>query len=107
MPTRCSSWPCSPQLGPARRCLHPHLLHFERLEQSVELLEVMVRLRIDEHAPYHPYAPASREFDSILRSRAGLFEGGLFVTDATLWNSASGGTDELKKLWRNVAHLPP
>jgi hypothetical protein len=66
--------------------------------------------RIDERAPPHPFAPPSREFDSILQSRAGLFEGTLFVTDATLWNSASGGLNELQKLWRNVAlgkYLPP
>jgi hypothetical protein len=90
--------------------LHPHLPHFERLEQSADLLEVVVRQRIDEHAPSHPFAPASREFDSVLQSRGGLFEGTLFVTDATLWNAASGGLDELQKLWRNVArgkHLPP
>jgi hypothetical protein len=89
---------------------HPHLPHFERLEQSADLLQVVVRQRIDEHAPAHPFAPPGREFDSILRSRAGVFEGTLFVTDATLWNSASGGFNELQKLWCNVAlgkHLPP
>jgi hypothetical protein len=83
--------------------LHPHLPHFERLEQSIDLLEVVVRQRIDERAAPHPFAAERRDFDSVLRSRADLFEGVLFVTDATLWNSASGGLNELQKLWRNVA----
>jgi hypothetical protein len=87
--------------------LHVHLPHFERLEQSTDLLEVVVRQRIDEHAPVHPFAPARREFDSVLQSRTGFFEGTLFVTDATLWNSAAGGLSELKKLWRNVALAKP
>jgi hypothetical protein len=82
---------------------HPHLPHFERLEQSVDLLEVAVRQRIDERAAAHPFAGERRDFDSVLQSRADLFEGALYVTDATLWNSASGGLNELQKLWRNVA----
>jgi hypothetical protein len=83
--------------------LHPHLPHFERLEQSVDLLEVVVCQRIDERASPHPFAKGRRAFDSVLQSRADLFEGVLFVTDATLWNSASGALNELQKLWRNVA----
>jgi hypothetical protein len=83
--------------------LHPHLPHFERLEQSVELLEVVVRQRIDERAASHPFARESRDFDSVLQSRSDLLEGVLFVTDATLWNSASGALNELQTLWRNVA----
>jgi hypothetical protein len=83
--------------------LHPHLPHFERLEQSTDLLEVVVRQRIDQRAPAHPFAPQGGEFDSILQARAGLFEGSLFVNDATLWNSATGASSELQKLWRNVA----
>ena len=83
--------------------LHPHLPHFERLEQSVDLLEVVVRQRIDERAASHPFAREGRDFDSVLQSQPDLFEGVLFVTDATLWNSASGGLNELQKLWRNVA----
>jgi len=76
------------------------------LNQSVDLLEVVVRQRIDERAPVHPFTPATREFDSVLQSRAGLFEGNLFVADATLWNSTSGGFNELQKFWRNVALAP-
>lgn len=83
--------------------LHPHLPHFERLEQSVDLLEVVARQRIDERAAIHPFAGERRDFDSVLQSRADLFEGALFVTDATLWTSAFGGLNELQKLWRNVA----
>jgi hypothetical protein len=83
--------------------LHPHLPHFERLEQSVDLLEVVVRQRIDDRAASHPFAGKRRDFDSVLQSRAGLFEGALFVTDATIWTSAFGGLNELQKLWRNVA----
>ena len=82
---------------------HPHLPHFERLEQSVELLEVVVRQRIDERAASHSFAGERRDFDSVLQSRADLFEGSLFVTDATIWTSAFGGLNDLQKLWRNVA----
>jgi hypothetical protein len=82
---------------------HPHLPHFERLEQSADLLEVLVRQRVDARAPRHPLAPDRRDFDSILQARAGLFGGALFVTDATLWSSAAGGLGELETLWRNVA----
>jgi hypothetical protein len=71
--------------------------------ELIDLLEVVVRQRIDERAASHPFAGERRDFDSVLRSRANLFEGVLFVTDATLWNSASGGLNELQKLWRNVA----
>jgi hypothetical protein len=87
--------------------LHAHLPHFERLAQSAALLEVVVRQRIDERAPAHPFAPESRELDSVLQSRAGLFEGTLFVTDPTLWNSAAGGLSEVKKVWHNVALARP
>jgi hypothetical protein len=83
--------------------VHPHLPHFERLEQSLDLLEVVARQYIDERAPPHPFARERRDFDSVLQSRASLFEGALFVTDATLWTSAFGGLNELHKLWRNVA----
>jgi hypothetical protein len=82
---------------------HPHLPHFECLEQSIDLLEVIVRQRIDERAPPHPFARERRDFDSVLQSRADLFKGVLFVTDATLWTSGFGGLNELQKLWRNVA----
>jgi hypothetical protein len=87
--------------------LHPHLPHFERLEQSADLLEVVVRQRIDERAAPHPFARERRDFDSVLQSRADLFAGALFVTDATLWTSAFGGLNELQKLWRNVALANP
>ena len=83
--------------------LHPHLPHFERLEQSVDLLEVVVRQRIDERAASHSFAGERRDFDSVLQSRADVFEGTLFVTDATIWTSAFGGLIDLQKLWRNVA----
>jgi hypothetical protein len=63
----------------------------------------VVRQHIDERAAPHPVASERRDFDCVLQSRADLFEGVLFVTDATLWNSAAGGLNELQKLWRNVA----
>jgi hypothetical protein len=87
--------------------LHPHLPHFERLEQSANLLEVVVRQRIDVRAPPHPFAPDREDFDSILQARPDLFGGTLFVTDATIWSSTAGGLSELQTLWRNVALGPP
>jgi hypothetical protein len=83
---------------------HPHLPHFERLEGSRELLEVLVRQRIDPGAPPHPFYTAGHtQFDAMLQATPAVAAGCLIVADATLWNSAAGGMQSIERLWRNVA----
>jgi hypothetical protein len=86
---------------------HPHLPHFERLDGSRELLEVLVRQRIDPGAPPHPFGAAGNgHFDAMLQSTPAAAAGCLIVADATLWSSAAGGTESIEKLWCNVALAP-
>ena len=86
---------------------HPHLPHFERVEGSGELLEVLVRQKIDPGAPLHPfYAAGHTQFDAVLQATPAVAAGCLIVADATLWSSAAGGTASLERLWRNVAQAP-
>jgi hypothetical protein len=83
---------------------HPHLPHFERLEGSRDLLEVLVRQRIDPGAPPHPFYTAGHtQFDAMLQATPAVAAGCLIVADATLWNSAAGGMQSIERLWRNVA----
>ena len=84
--------------------LHPHLPHFERLGQSVQGLEVLVRQPIDMTASPHPFTSGGRkDFDAMLQATREAIPGCLVVADATLWNAVSGPRDTLEKLWRNVA----
>jgi hypothetical protein len=83
--------------------LHPHLPQFERLQDAVTKLEVLVRQKIDLTAPPHPFTRNGRTtFDALLQSRPGIFAGNLFVSDATLWSSTAGGVESLRQLWTNV-----
>jgi hypothetical protein len=83
---------------------HPHLPHFERLEASHDMLEVLVRQRIDQGAPPHPFSAAGHtQFDAVLQASPAAAAGCLIVADATLWSSAAGGMPSLERLWRNVA----
>ena len=86
---------------------HPHLPHFERLNGSSELLEVLVKQRIECSAPPHPFSAEGRShFDAVLQARPEVAAGSLIVADATLWSSAAGGSESLERLWRNVALAP-
>ena len=83
---------------------HPHLPHFERLEGSRDLLEVLVRQRIDPDAPPHPFYTAGHtQFDAMLQATPAVAAGCLIVADATLWSSAAGGMESIERLWHNVA----
>jgi hypothetical protein len=87
---------------------HPHLPHFERLEGGLELLEVLVRQRIDPAAPAHPFCTAGHtQFDAMLQATPAAAAGCLIVADATLWSSTAGGTESIERLWRNVAVAQP
>jgi hypothetical protein len=86
--------------------LHPHLPHLERHGDALEKLDVLVRQKIDPTAPPHPFARERDTFDALLQSRAGVFEGSLFVGDTTLWSSTAGGVDSLRRFWSNVVQRP-
>jgi hypothetical protein len=86
--------------------LHPHLPHFERLGDSLSLLEVLARQSIDPGAPPHPFtASGRRDFDALLQSRPETFPGRLLICDSTTWSSTTGGVDSLRQFWKNVALL--
>jgi hypothetical protein len=90
--------------GVATLNAHPHLPHFERVDASCEMLEVLVQQRIEPRAPLHPFFAAGHtHFDAVLQARPDVVAGQLVVTDATLWSSAAGGNGSLEKFWRNVA----
>ena len=82
--------------------LHPHLPHFERLDDAVTKLDVLARQKIDLTAPPHPFTRDRTTFDAILQSRPETFPGALLVGDTTLWSSTAGGVENLRRLWTNV-----
>lgn len=87
--------------------LHPHLPHFERLGDSLQRMDVLVRQKIDLTAPPHPFTAGGRTtFDALLQSRPNVFPGSLLIGDATIWSSSAGGLESLKRLWSNVAQRP-
>ncbi|WP_176057331.1 hypothetical protein [Paraburkholderia sp. BCC1876] len=86
--------------------LHAHLPQLERLGEAVEKLDVLVRQRIDLHAPPHPFTANRSTFDALLQSRPDTFAGSLLVSDTTLWSSTAGGVDSLRELWTNVVQRP-
>lgn len=82
---------------------HPHLPHLARLGAAVSKLEVLVRQQVDPNAPPHPFNQTGlKEFDALLQSTPGTFEGTLLVSDATLWSSTAGGVQQLETFWSNV-----
>ncbi|WP_109482059.1 hypothetical protein [Paraburkholderia sp. C35] len=86
--------------------LHPHLPQLERLGEALDKLDVLVRQRIDTHAPPHPFAQQHTTFDALLQSRKETFAGNLLVSDTTLWSSTAGGVDSLRQFWTNVVQRP-
>ncbi len=86
--------------------LHPHLPQLERVGAAIEKLEVLARQAIDMTAPPHPFARDRANFDAMLQSRPGVFEGTLLVSDTTLWSSTAGGVESLRQLWTNVVRRP-
>ncbi|HEX4381793.1 MAG TPA: hypothetical protein VH083_02545 [Myxococcales bacterium] len=83
---------------------HAHLPHFERLGDSTEALEVLVRQDVEPSAP--PHRSGRTSFDALLQSRAGLFKGDLFIGDTTLFSSTAGGLENLRRLWQNLVARP-
>jgi hypothetical protein len=87
--------------------LHPHLPHLARIGDALHKLEVVVRQRIEPTAPPHPFSRDGHDkFDSLLLSRPGVFQGALFVCDATLFSSTAGGLDSLQRFWTRIVERP-
>ncbi|BBX63026.1 hypothetical protein MSAS_22000 [Mycobacterium saskatchewanense] len=86
--------------------LHPHLPHFQRLDDAVLKMDVLARQRIDPGAPPHPAFTQGGRFDALLQSRTGVFAGDVLVCDATLWSSTAGGVDSLRRFWTNLVRRP-
>jgi hypothetical protein len=93
--------------GVASFNLHPHLPHFQRLGDASAKLDVLARQSIDLSAPPHAFVRGGNsKFDALLQSRPEAFAGVLLIGDATLWSSAAGGLDSLRRLWTNVVQRP-
>jgi hypothetical protein len=86
--------------------LHPHLPHFEMLDDSARKLDVLVEQSIDLEAPPHPFIKQGRKtFDALLQSKPNVFGGRLLICDATTWTSTNGGLANLRQFWANIARL--
>lgn len=82
---------------------HPHLPHLVPIGPGSSRLDVLVRQDIALDAPAHPAQRAGlRQFNALLQSAPGVFQGTLLVSDATLWSSTAGGTAQLQRFWTNV-----
>jgi hypothetical protein len=82
---------------------HPHLPHFERLGDSADKIDVLVRQLIDSQAPPHPFTAGGRpDFDALLQTKPNVFPGSLLICDTTTWSSTTGGVESLQRLWQNV-----
>jgi hypothetical protein len=83
--------------------LHPHLPQLERIGPALTRMDVLARQAIDTAAPPHPFTKDGRtSFDALLQSRPDTFAGKLLVCDTTLFSSTAGGTDNLRRLWKNL-----
>lgn len=82
---------------------HPHLPHLARIGAALSRFDVLVRQEIAPDVPLHPAQRAGLQvFDALLQSAPGVFQGTLLVSDATLWSSTAGGTEQLQRFWTNV-----
>jgi hypothetical protein len=83
--------------------LHAHLPQLERVDASLDRMDVLARQRIDMSAPAHPFTQDGRQtFDALLQSRPESFAGTILVSDTTMWSSTAGGLDNLRRFWSNV-----
>lgn len=87
--------------------VHPHLPDLQIASTSLAKLHVVARQELSLQAPPHPGVPlAERYFNAMLLTRPEANLGTVFICDATLWSSAFGGDDSLRRLWSNLFLLP-
>jgi hypothetical protein len=85
--------------------LHPHLPHFEMLDDCAEKLDVLAQQLVDPAAPAHPFIRERRTFDALLQSKPQVFGGRLLICDPTLWSSTAGALGSLRQFWANMTRL--
>jgi hypothetical protein len=86
--------------------LHPHLPHFEMLDDSPHKMDVLVEQLLALEAPPHPFVEQGRKtFDALLQSKPNVFGGRLLICDATIWTSTNGGLGSVRQLWANMTRL--
>jgi hypothetical protein len=83
---------------------HPHLPHYELIPGSSQAVHLLARQPIDPDRP-HPFTAAgNKEFNCLLwMPPKDQRNGNIVLIDSTHFTTLFGGTDSLKKLWRNFA----
>ena len=85
---------------------HPHLPHYELINNDVKAVHVLARQPIDPKRP-HPFTAAGNtEFNCVLwLPPAGDRAGDIVMVDSTNFTTLFGGTDSLKNFWKNLATM--
>ena len=86
---------------------HQHLPHYELTAPACDGLRVLGRQRVDPHRP-HPFTTAGNtEFNAVIwMPPAGDRSGDIVLIDSTHFTTLFGGTESLRRLWRNLATMP-
>ena len=86
---------------------HPHLPHYELTAPESDGLRVLGRQPVDLNRP-HPFTAAGNtEFNALVwMPPSGERAGDIVLIDSTHFTTLFGGTDSLRKLWRNLAAMP-
>ncbi|WAS99256.1 hypothetical protein [Nannocystis punicea] len=83
---------------------HPHLPHYALIGDDTKSVRVLARQPIDLQRP-HPFTAAGHtEFNCLLwLPPAGQRAGDILMVDSTHFTTLFGGTDSLRRFWRNLA----
>ncbi|MFN6474434.1 MAG: hypothetical protein RMY36_032790 [Nostoc sp. SerVER01] len=86
--------------------IHPHLPHFPVPNDLSECVRVLAKQAINGKMPPHPLQDVEDGFFNALLwiPPEGSRIGNIFVCDGTLFTSAFGGLESLKRFWRNLAN---
>jgi len=85
---------------------HQHLPHYELTAPESDAVRVLGRQRVDPHRP-HPFTAAGNtEFNAVVwMPPAGDRAGDIVLIDSTHFTTLFGGTESLRRLWRNIATM--
>lgn len=85
---------------------HPHLPHYALVGDDTKAVQVLARQPINLQRP-HPFTAAGNtEFNCLLRlPPAGPRAGEILMVDSTHFTTLFGGTDSLRRFWRNLARM--
>lgn len=83
---------------------HPHLPHYALVGDDTKSVQVLARQPINLQRP-HPFTAAGNtEFNCLLwLPPAGQRAGDILMVDSTHFTTLFGGTDSLRRFWRNLA----